>query len=112
MKDSTERFDRPRCQIIHLRKYFSCCIILSKSGMQDLDLSEEYSVDLTATKALGCAWKAGEDHFRIVNPLTPLKICLRWIMSSRLGNSFDRPGVFSPFFVNTRLILQRLTTEK
>ena len=33
-------------------------------------------------------------------------------MLSQLGKSFDPLGIFSPFFVKARLVLQRLAIEK
>ena len=33
-------------------------------------------------------------------------------MLSQLGKSFDALGIFSPFFVKARLVLQRLAIEK
>ena len=82
------------------------------SSMRDLDLSIEHGDDLPNTKALGCVWETGEDRLRIVSSLTPLSNYTRRSMLSQLGKSFDPLGIFSPFFVKARLILQRLAVEK
>ena len=81
------------------------------SGMRNLDLSVE-SVELPTTKALGCVWEPGEDRLRIVSSLQPLIKYTRRNMLSQLGKSFDPLGIFSPYFVKARLILQRLAIDK
>ena len=63
-------------------------------------------------KALGCVWETGGDRLRIVSSLKPLTKYIRRTMLSQLGKSFDTLGVFSPFFVKARLVLQRLAIEK
>ena len=82
------------------------------SAMRDLDLSLENHEDLPDTKALGCVWETEDDRLRIVSSLTPLNKYTRRAMLSQLGKSFDPLGIFSPFFVKARLILQRLAVEK
>ena len=82
------------------------------SGLRELDLSREHGNELPDTKALGCVWETGEDRFKIVSSLTSLQKYTRRTMLSQLGKSFDPLGIFSPFFVKARLILQRLATEK
>ena len=82
------------------------------SSMRDLDLSIEQGNDLPDAKTLGCVWETGEDRLRIVSSLTPLSKYTRRAMLSQLGKSFDPLGIFSPFFVKARLILQRLAIEK
>ena len=82
------------------------------SGLRELDLSREHGNELPDTKALGCVWETGEDRFKIVSSLTSLQKYTRRPMLSQLGKSFDPLGIFSPFFVKARLILQRLATEK
>ena len=82
------------------------------SGLRELDLSREHGNELPNTKALGCVWETGEDRFKIVSSLTSLQKYTRRTMLSQLGKSFDPLGIFSPFFVKARLILQRLATEK
>ena len=82
------------------------------SGMRELDLSIEHDNDLPETKALGCVWETGGDCLRIVSSLKLLTKYTRRTMLSQLGKSFDPLGIFSPFFVETRLVLQRLAIEK
>ena len=82
------------------------------SVMRDLDLSVENHEDLPDSKALGCVWETEDYRLRIVSSLTPLNKYARRAMLSQLGKSFDPLGIFSPYFVKARLILQRLAIEK
>ena len=82
------------------------------SGMRELDLSIEHDNDLPETKALGCIWETGGDRLRIVSSLKSLTKYTRRTMLSQLGKSFDPLGIFSPFFVKARLVLQPLAIEK
>ena len=82
------------------------------SGMRELDLSIEHDNNLPETKGLGCVWETGGDCLRIVSSLKPLTKYIRRTMLSQLEKSFDPLGIFSPFFVKARLVLQRLAIEK
>ena len=79
------------------------------SGMRELDLSIEHDNDLSETKALGCVWETGGDCLRIVSSLKPLT---KYTRRTMLSQSFDPLGIFSPFFIKARLVLQRLVIEK
>ena len=57
-------------------------------------------------------WETGGDRLRIVSSLKPLTKYTRRTMLSQLGKSFDPRGIFSPFFVKARLVLQPLAIEK
>ena len=82
------------------------------SGMRELDLSIEHDNDLPETKALVVYGKQVEIVLRIVSSLKPLTKYTRRTMLSQLEKSFNPRGVFSPFFVKARLVLQRLAIEK
>ena len=82
------------------------------SSMRELDLSLDNGNDLPDAKALGRVWDPGEDRLRIVSSLKPLDKHTRRSMLSQLGKAFDPLGIFSPFFVKARLILQRLAIKK
>ena len=82
------------------------------SNMRELDLSLDNGNDLPDAKAVGCVWETGEDRLRVVSSLKPLGKYTRRSMLSQLGKAFDPLGIFSPFFVKARLILQSLAIEK
>ena len=82
------------------------------SNIRELDLSLDNGNDLPDAKALGCVWETGEDRLRMVSSLKPLDKYTRRSMLSQLGKAFDPLGIFSPFLVKARLILQRLAIEK
>ena len=76
--------------------------------MHDLDVSEKYGVYFSDAEAIVCVWQTGEDRLPIVSLLTPLKKYTRRAILSQLSKSFDSLGIFSPFFVRARLLLQRM----
>ena len=117
--EAIELFDSRGFKLVKWSAYRDSVPILAEldkeilvSNMRELDLSLDNGNDLPDAKALGCVWETGEDRIRMVRSLKPLDKYTRRSMLSQLGKAFDPLGIFSPFFVKARLILQRLAIEK
>ena len=62
---------------------------------------------------LGIAWNAHHDHFRLtVANLPPLESITKCALVSDIARTFDALGLFSPFIIKAKVLMQRLWEQK